>query len=264
MVRKAIWFFIFGLMAVSCLEEPECYSLNNNIVGIAFKKLSDKKADTVAMVSVTAAGTDSVFFSNTLMTGANLPLDYFNDTTIFTFEGVSQTSHLTLSYKSQPQFVSVDCGERFVLTDLKAAFDGFDSVRVAGTVPKGKYASGTQVEIFRCPNTSRIKLRFLSNVTITQIITDYPTSIAIPSGATSSLLVPLNTEASSSALQFTFSDGTVKNLVIGYKVERKQFFHACGEQAVISDFTAESNFTSVKVLRNAITDPNQTNLEITF
>ena len=54
MVKKSAWFLSFLLMTAGCLDEPDCYLLNNNIIGVSFKKLENSTADTVA---ITAMGT---------------------------------------------------------------------------------------------------------------------------------------------------------------------------------------------------------------
>jgi hypothetical protein len=160
MIRRALWFCVFSLMAISCLDQPDCFSLNNNIVGISFRKLSNNTADTVAVRSLTANGIDSIFLTNVVMTGKNLPLNLYEDSTIFLFEGPDQVYDLKVKYSSKTQFVSEDCGSKFVITGLQAFSETFDSVRVVSTTPKSRDIGGTHIEVFRCPNTSRIKIRF--------------------------------------------------------------------------------------------------------
>lgn len=269
MIKRLLWFFVFSWMAVSCLEEPDCFGLNNNIIGISFKKLSDKKADTVAFVMVTAAGTDSIFYETSLLTGGNFPLDYFSTGTNFTFSGVDGDFDLNTQYKVQTQFVSEDCGTRFVLTDLKAFSSAFDSVSIVGATPKSRAVGGANIEIFRCPNTSRIKLRFASAVTITNIEIDYEApTILLSSNPVTTQLIPLNEAAGQSTIKFTFSDGTTtteKTLVLSYDRATREFYHACGEQWVLSELTLDDHdFTSATIIRKTIQDPNEANIEITL
>ena len=118
--------------------------------------------------------------------------------------------------------------------------------------------------MFRCPNTSRLKLRFASAVTITAIQTDYA-SVAAPTGAVTTVLLPLNTAQPQSTINFSFSDGTTRKLVLTYERVLDTLFHACGEQVVIGELTLapETNFSKATVVRKTIQDPNQTNIEIT-
>src|SRR5688572_1373318 len=128
MIKHTRWFIFFLLMAVSCLDEPDCFSLNNNIIGISFKKMLTGAADTVAVLSIKAEGFDSLFAEERLINGISLPLNYFQQNTSFIFEGVDkQTHYLNLDYSAKAQFVSEECGERFVLADLKIGSHDFDS-----------------------------------------------------------------------------------------------------------------------------------------
>jgi hypothetical protein len=265
MIKRTLWFFVFALMAISCLDQPDCFSLNNNIVGISFKKLSNKTADTIAVRTLSATGTDSIFLTSVLMTGKNLPLNFYADSTTFYFEGLDQVYDLTLKYSSKAQFVSEDCGERFVITDLKAFSNTFDSVRVAASIPKSRDIAGTNIEVFRCPNTSRIKLRFSTAITITNVQANYLGPFTPSASPVTTLLLPLNTAESTSTIQFTVG-GVTKTLVLNYERDLDTLYNACGEQVVISGLAIDSNttLTSATVVRTAIQDPNQTNLEITF
>src|SRR5688500_13476479 len=99
MLKKTCWFVFLMMLAISCLDEPECFSLNNNVIGIAFKKMSDSQADTVIFFSVWAEGTDSVFRTSVALTGIDkLPLNYYQNETIFHFEGLDKTYDLHLGY----------------------------------------------------------------------------------------------------------------------------------------------------------------------
>jgi hypothetical protein len=190
-------------------------------------------------------------------------LDYYANETVYTFEGIDQPYTLTFDYSVKPQFVSEQCGHRFVLENLSVASTGFDSIRLITTTPHGRFSSGVTVEVYRCPNTSRLKIHFAEPVGISNIATDYPATILLTSQSVSSMLLPLNADASQSTIDFAFSDGTTKRLVIGYKNEQHTLFKTCGPQQVLSEFNiVETDFTSVSVLKTTIEDPNKTNLEI--
>lgn len=265
MIKRTLWFFVFALMAISCLDQPDCFSLNNNVVGITFKRLSTNRADTIGWTGIIPVNTNIVYVpSPTSVTFVNVRLDPFSNSTMFQIEAGGEVHDLRLDYSSRAQFVSEDCGEKFVITDLKAFSESFDSVRVAAPTPKTQEVPGANIEIFRCPNTSRIKVRLSSAVSIASIETSYA-AISTKPDAVSDILLPLNTNESQSAITFRFSDGTTKNIVLNYQREVQQLFHACGEQVVISDIAVASHtFTDVKVARTGIQDPNQVNLEITL
>src|SRR5688572_21067283 len=104
MLKKTAWFVFLLVAGVSCLDEPDCYSLNNNVIGISFKKLSDNKADTLFVKRLIAGGTDSIFHENVFITKVDrLPLNYYENETVFHFEGVNKTYDLHLKYSAKAQ-----------------------------------------------------------------------------------------------------------------------------------------------------------------
>lgn len=147
MIKKGGYFLICFLIAASCLDEPDCFSLNNYIIGISFKKLTDSKADTVAFTSIRTVFPPVIFSGDTL-SKVYLPLNYFENETSFLFENPGKNLLLRLGYSSKAQFVSENCGERFVLSDLKVLNHSFDSVRVISNTPADQ--GGTiHIEIFQ-------------------------------------------------------------------------------------------------------------------
>jgi hypothetical protein len=134
MVKKSVWFLLFVLSASACLDEPDCFSLNNDNIGISFKKLVDSTRDTVMISAIRTDDPFVTFFGDTV-SSIVLPLNYFKNETTFFFDDAQGTKVLRLQYTSQVQFVSENCGERFVLSDLKVLEHSFDSVRVLLTDP---------------------------------------------------------------------------------------------------------------------------------
>jgi hypothetical protein len=266
MLKRAVWFLILTAIGFSCLDEPDCFSLNNNVIGISFKKMSDGKADTVYFESVTADGTTTVFLENSLVTGIDkLPLNYYTGETVFHFTALGRTYDLPLTYTARTQLVSEDCGERFVLTNMKLGEHSFDSVRALSTTPKRSDGTGAQFEVFRCPNRSRVKLRFAEAVTITSISTDYDANILYNSEPLTVLTLPLNLAAGTSTINFQFDDGTSRSITIGHTNAKDTFFSACGEQDVLSDISVIStSFSAHTIVNNSTQDPPVTNIAITF
>src|SRR6186713_2105740 len=132
-MRRAFWFVLFLLMAVSCLDQPDCFRQNINLMGLSFKKISGGKADTLdVMVAVDAVGK---FYDGVLTTGLSLPLDYLNNQTSFSFSirekgylaDEVKTYSLVFGHDSKPQFVSEECGQRFVVSNLRINSKTFDS-----------------------------------------------------------------------------------------------------------------------------------------
>jgi hypothetical protein len=148
MVYRSAWFVVIALITVACLDEPDCFSLNNYIVGISFKKLSNSRADTVAFTGIGTIEPPIRFSDDTLISRMALPLNYFEDETSFFFTTADRTHILRLGYTSQAQFVSENCGERFVLSQLRVLSHSFDSVRLVTDRPSR--AGGTiHLEIFQ-------------------------------------------------------------------------------------------------------------------
>jgi hypothetical protein len=254
------------VVASSCLDEPECFGLNNNIVGISFRKLLDGKADTVFFSRIISDETDSVFYEATLATGIDLPLNYYQNQTIYHFEGLGENYEMQFDYNAQTQFVSEDCGERFVLTDLAVASVGFDSLRLMARNPKTAYQTGTHLEIYRCPYTSRIELRFAEPIKIRGALADYPAPILLDTAtAVTTFDMPLNPAANQTTVTLNFDDNVNKVITISYLRNDSTIFEICGPQTVLSEFGVVShNFTSAEVIRKTIQDPLLTNIEITF
>ena len=148
MLKTAVWLLIFLIATVSCLDEPECYHLNNDLIGISFKKTENLGADTFAIAAMGTVEPPLLFFTDTIFTKVFLPLNYFQDETTFFFETAETTHTLRLRYVSQAQFVSEDCGEKFVLSNMRVSEHSFDSVRLVTDVPTSEAAT-IHLEIFQ-------------------------------------------------------------------------------------------------------------------
>lgn len=148
MVNKYAWFLFLLLIVTGCLDEPDCYLLNNNIIGISFKKIEDSSADTVAVTRFGTLEPPLVFSSDTILTRLYLPLNHFQDETAYIFEDAEGRHILRLGYVSQAQFVSENCGEKFVLSTLRVLEHSFDSVRLVTDTPT-REGSAINIEIFQ-------------------------------------------------------------------------------------------------------------------
>lgn len=148
MVNRYAWFVFLLLIMTGCLDEPDCYLLNNNIIGISFKKIEDSRADTVAITRFGTLEPPLLFSNDTTLTRIYLPLNYFQDETAYFFEDSEGPQILRLGYVSQAQFVSEDCGEKFVLSTLRVLEHSFDSVRLVTDTPT-REGSAINIEIFQ-------------------------------------------------------------------------------------------------------------------
>lgn len=137
------------IMTAACLDEPDCYLLNNHIIGISFKKLEDSSTDTVSVTAFATVNPPVLFFAgDTTLSRLFLPLNYFQDETAYLFENAEGVDTLRLGYTSQAQFVSENCGEKFVLSQLRVLEHTFDSVRLVSDTPT-REATTIQLEIFQ-------------------------------------------------------------------------------------------------------------------
>ena len=274
MIRKVAWFLFFALLAVSCLDEPDCYNLNNNVIGISFRKLADNKADTVAMVGVTIDGTDSVFYPFRLVTGVELPLNFYASESEISFQRLDReaaiTDRLLLAYRSQIQFVSEDCGERFLISNLEVLESDFDSIQVVNASP-GKTTS-TNLVVYRCPQTDLMRVGFrqlnmdedsigtLMDVFVDGILTDFSRDVFYPDDTASAFLLPLNPAATSARYDFDFTSGS-GNVTMGYRTVETTRYNLCGTQLFFADLAVvDSDFDKAIVVKDSIQDPPVTNI----
>lgn len=277
MLKKVAWFLILLTTGVACLDEPDCFSLNNNLVGISFRKMYDGAQDTVALVSVTIAGTDSVFYEYQLRNGLDVPLNYLAPQTDATLQfanlitGETFTRTLQFTYDAKAQFVSEDCGERFVLSNLDVAQHDFDSLRVLSGTP-ARLSGGSQVYVYRCPITNLVKFNFrqwyadtVSNgkaldVNISGINADYTPFLFNEMDTASSVKLPLNPAANTTRFDLSFDTGD-KFITLGYSVTPATILTVCGEQNVYSDLEViDHDFEIMKVNRDSLRDPAITNV----
>jgi hypothetical protein len=147
-MRTIIWISFLLCVSISCLEEPDCVNIRNDVVGVTFKNFTDGKASDQQIDTVKAVGASLLLDLNTKTNKILLPLDYTRDTTFYTLRIQDTTYHLVLTYTSQPEFISEACGERFVLGSLKIAEHSFDSVRIVSPKP-GIDKNANNIEIFK-------------------------------------------------------------------------------------------------------------------
>jgi hypothetical protein len=143
--KSVITFCLVTAIVSACLDEPDCFALNNNQVGITFKDIVTSQSTSIDNVAVLS---DTLLLIDTASTSKIVvPLNYFEQSTTYTIPARDTVYQLTLGYKSQSQFVSTECGARFVIADLSIISHGFDSVRLVNATP-GKDENAINIEIF--------------------------------------------------------------------------------------------------------------------
>jgi hypothetical protein len=286
-VKKASWFLIFLFFAVSCLDDPDCYLLNNDVVGITFRVLGSTTADSVTVNRFTL-NDNLVFDGDTTITAIYIRADRFNPVSLIKLTNPDGEKLMDLSYRVQVQFVSEECGPRYVLSELAARDHNFDSLNVINPSP-GRDA-GVNIIAYRCPNADTIELKLLqltlpktgasSSRPISALFNSIsyegsPDFYAGKRAATVRLPIDLNSDQ----LTYTFSfaddfgyDKPVRDLPISYVRTTEKRYEQCGEQTFVTDleivdgavpFDVVSIPTnSDDVAQNVVTDPIQTNFNV--
>lgn len=143
---KWCWVLLIFVLLGSCLDNDVCLRGADNTLIFGFIKLSDGKADTVALYNIAATGVDSVFYKesgtdtiNILPKQAQVTVNPYSDTTQFIFQYPNEVKTITVGYQTEVRFVSEDCGSERLQYDLKILSTDFDSVRVVrNNLNKGK------------------------------------------------------------------------------------------------------------------------------
>jgi hypothetical protein len=284
-VKPTTWFIFSLLLAVSCLDEPDCYQLNNNKIGIAFRVMGSSLLDTLALVSVDVEGIRFSDFDSVLATGGDFQLNFFQDNTGFIFTRPGRTDSLKLGYRVQPQFVSEDCGSRYLLSELQSLENTFDSVRIVSKTPSR--SGGRHVEIFRCPKPDTIAIAFrqLTTAGTTTLssnfigvdfngITRDDGVVLYENKRATTVKLPVMLDVGATKYTLDLKD-TVRypeprQLSITYDITTEQRYTPCGTQSFVTNLAlASSDFDSVSIVRDAnliqkrtLEDPITTNLQI--
>lgn len=271
-IKKFFWIVFLFLGTGSCLDEPDCVNMNNGFVGISFKKMFDNKADTVVFIGIQSPESDSIFYSYTRATAISLPLNSFATQTRYDMEGVYGSKFVELGYVNKStQYVSEDCGVRYVFSDLKLLGHNFDSVKVITT----DLFSTVQpnLEAYRCPRTNLVKIAFrqligpterADTVFLNTISADYPTQFYIPEDTLSTLNLPLNQNSSSTTFYFGFKDGSSRSITFNYtRTSWDEFDTWCGSLTRFSELSSTVyDFNDVQIRKDSAQDPPVTNAAI--
>jgi len=264
-MKKTGLFSFLLIIAVSCLNEPDCYQLNNNTVVIFFKIIGGGN-DAVQLISVQSPDTDSIFEAST-ESKIVLPLNPKTEQTLYTLQGTDDTNTLVFGYKRQVQFVSEECGERYYYQDLNVLSHDYDSVRVTNTIPtpEPEPSGAKNVEIFRCAITNLLRIKFPAQTPVEQIASDFVTIVLPPDAMLEDFVLPLNVNDSTTMYRFDFPTGS-KTLKVRYSRNQKEIAKVCGDQWFLHNLHVNSMVTDlskVVVANDSIQDLPQINLEIT-
>jgi hypothetical protein len=143
MIKRLLWMGLIVAIALSCLEEPDCVNLKNGYIGLSFRRLfaindtTLSSKDTTLVLSAINANNVPFNAGANAVKGIRIPLDYTADSTLISFETGGKKYQAVFRYQIQPQFISGDCGSRFVFGDLNVPkeLSSFDSVNVINRTP---------------------------------------------------------------------------------------------------------------------------------
>jgi hypothetical protein len=263
-MKRLSWFVFFLIFSASCLDDPDCYQLHNQILGVTFRVMGSGAADSV-MLDINGKDVPGVSYSYLL--------DYFKEEGEIGFVQPKTTNFLAFGYTVKNQFISEDCGSAFVLSDLRIQEHDFDSARVINPTPSKN--GGTNIEIFRCPETDTLMINFnqlyatsdgetITNKRSTFISHNF-TSITsdaavgpVFSGQAATVKLPVDLTKNETSYVFNTANGQ-ENLVIGYNLRTEQRYRPCGVQTFVIDLSVKSHsFDSLSFGLNADEEPVKT------
>lgn len=283
-VRKSAWILCLCLLGISCLEQPDCYNLTNNTVRIAFRKIADGSLDSIVLVQTGIQGLDSAFVSSSdptkrnVVTNLAFSIDYKTDQTLFYVTDLEKTRALQLAYSVKPQFVSEECGPRFVVSDLDVIGTTADSVRITSETPGYSTGGGTNINVYRCPRTNIVKLALRQlilpdtirkdTIAIIQTQLDHQLPVLdVVTGNLSFIKLPLNLQANATQVTFELAAES-KSILFTYELVEKTVYKVCGPQIFIRNLQATSTDFEVKLeettkyVADSIYDPPRINFEL--
>jgi hypothetical protein len=277
-MKKLCWFTFLIILSVSCLDDPDCFQLHNQVIGITFRVLGTGQADSTHLKNFPAPG------KTTFAPYLAFYLNYFQEQAQFAFQGEKEDNILDIAYKVRNQFVSEDCGSRFVLSDLKILAHDFDSARVVNATP-GKAPGVASIDIFRCPETDTLTINFnqlyaaSDGVLVSsrssnfvshdfKVKTDF-SDTDVFSGRAATLYLPVNLNKNTTTYNFTRA-GIPDSLVVSYERRTEQRFNPCGIQTFVSALKRGAHsFDSVSYGLNddeepqySLLDPHTVNLRV--
>lgn len=274
-MKKITWFLFFLIFTVSCLDEPDCFQLHNNIIGITFRVIGTGQADSVLLKGANDQWVTVTSFQDSL--------NYFANEGTFLFEEVERTRTLSFAYTIKNQFMSEECGSSFVLSDLHVLSHEFDSVRVVNSSPTK--AGGPNIDIYRCPETDTLAIEFyqllgtsngvtISNPQARFLSHDFVSVKDIEgntlfSGRAATVKLPVDLTKNSANYIFETAQST-DTLNVTYNRTTEERYRPCGVQTFVNNLTyREHTFDSVSYGLNdldepirALLDPHAPNLRV--
>jgi hypothetical protein len=253
-VKKTSWFLVLILSAFSCLDDPDCYLLNNDVIGISFGVMGSSATDSVRFNSLSVNG--RLLWSNpeddTAVSYMAIPADRFQNSLHIEMVSGSDVKTIDLKYSVKAQFVSEECGPRYIFSDLDLINHNFARLDIVNITP-GRDASALNVRIYRCPKADTIGLSFFQltlpktgaassraiSVKLDSITVDGLTNF-YQNRTVSSVELPVNIQSTQTSYSFSFADNfangeNIRGLSVNYDVVSEARFEACGVQSFVEN-----------------------------
>lgn len=283
-MKGIIWFVFLLIIVCACLDEPDCFRVTNNQIGIVFRVLGSTRADSIPFEGLTISGANGVFDINQQTGLLNIPLNIaVDESNILFIDSAGSTRFLNLAYFIQRQFVNDECGPKTNIINIRPVDSNFDSVRLVD----GNAGAGgiTNIELFRCPRTNIAGLAFYQLLPVRSGTRSNSASIeysSIESGSgyasgedsLSLLFFPVDIGTQQTDLVFNVTNGFSRNseasLELSYITTDEERFKGCGVQTFVSELRiAASSFDSVSIARsvagepiNSLRDPLEVNINV--
>ena len=120
---------IFSIAA--CSEFVDCSRETKTTAKISFFKKADGTSLEIAFDTITAIGTDSIFFTaKDTLNIYDIPLDPNSISTTFIFIKASVTDTLNLGYENQFVIIDEDCPPEIAFNNLEILNTSFDSLKI--------------------------------------------------------------------------------------------------------------------------------------
>jgi len=128
---KIIWVMLIIFSIVACSEVVECSRETKTTARVSFFKKSDGTSLAIAFDTITAIGSESIFFSaKDTLSIYDLPLDPNGNSTTFIFIKASVTDTLNLGYENQFVIIDEDCVPEIAFNNLEILNTSFDSLKI--------------------------------------------------------------------------------------------------------------------------------------
>lgn len=128
---KIFWVMLIIFSIAGCSEVVDCRRETKTTARISFFKKADGTSLEIAFDTITAIGSDSIFFSSKdTLSIYDLPLDPNVISTTFIFIKASVTDTLNLGYENQFVIIDEDCPPEIAFNNLEILNTSFDSLKI--------------------------------------------------------------------------------------------------------------------------------------